>query len=66
MLILSRKANEKVSLFDKQGNFIASITVTDIRGRTAKIGIDADRDTVDIIRDELIEGLNTNGTKIQQ
>lgn len=59
MLVLSRYRNEKLILRDKEGNFIASITVVEIRKgdinrprSKVKLGIEAGPDVV-IDREEV-------------
>jgi carbon storage regulator CsrA len=54
MLVLSRKKNQSVQL-EVAGIGIINVTVTDIGHDRVKIGVDAPRDTVRIMRPEVLE-----------
>jgi sRNA-binding carbon storage regulator CsrA len=55
MLVLGRKINQSVDLFDrKTGHHIARVVITDDRGSMGiGVGIDAGRDVV-VLRSELV------------
>lgn len=62
MLVLGRKENEKIKCTTPEGRIIV-ITVGQIRGKSVRIGIEADKE-VSIIRTEIEE--NDNTINIQQ
>ena len=55
MLVVSRKKSESIVLRVKGLSEPIRILVADIRGDRARIGIEAHRETVEILRSELVE-----------
>jgi carbon storage regulator CsrA len=53
MLVLSRKPNESVKLFDAAGNMIANIVVMECHGSKIRLGIEADPG-ITVLRTELL------------
>lgn len=60
MLVLSRKKGEGITLqITTEGEQITvNLNVIEIRDKTMRLGITAPRETVKILRNELIEGQN--------
>lgn len=52
MLVLSRQKDDAIIIEDKDGNFIAQVTVVRIEGQKVRLGIEADK-SIKIVRDEL-------------
>lgn len=52
MLVLSRRIGERIMLLNAEGEVIATVVLTDLRGDKARIGIEADR-SMRIIRPEV-------------
>jgi carbon storage regulator CsrA len=53
MLILSRKANERVNIYDRASNkVLMSLLVTSVHGKLVKLGFVAD-DSILILREEV-------------
>ena len=53
MLVITRKRFEKILLIDKTGKLIA--TITQLGEGSTKIGIDASKEEVEIVRAEILE-----------
>ena len=61
MLLLGREVGESVVLFDPQGERVATVMVTELRGKTAVLGILAPP-AMRIVRHELlVDGVTKNG-----
>ena len=52
MLILTRKLNERIDMRDDTGQVVATITVTQVKGRNVRLGFDADGFRIDRRREE--------------
>lgn len=53
MLVLSRKMDEKIRLYNRATlELIATITTVEVRGNKVKLGFDADNEVM-ILRDEV-------------
>ena len=57
MLVLSRKPGESITVF-KDGQKIATMSIIEISGRKAKLGVEADPE-IKILRNELIDKKET-------
>jgi len=59
VLILARKQGEKIIILTKSGERI-EITAVRVSGEIARIGIDADKERVNVIRDEVLHRMEVS------
>lgn len=60
MLMLSRKAGERVVIYDRDGGSIA-VVVQEFRGREVRLGFDGDPDRFRVVREEVDKGQKAGG-----
>lgn len=58
MLVLSRRAGERILVRDQAGNTVAAVTVVRIGPNAVRIGIDAGKE-LSIVREELVVELDS-------